>query len=156
MSNDEQTAAGAAAAEPAPVADVEAIAQDPTDAEPAMAEAVRAGRAVAALADAVLAEDSQTAAAKAAAPEASAPAEAQPAAVRESPDAHPLPISVGRIVLVQIGDAVMPGIVSRVHNQHVLGVHVCVPRPHNPVVYYDPVRYDAAGGSMTWRWPPRV
>src|SRR5690606_25887132 len=101
---------------------------------------------VAELADAVLAEDGQTAAEQAA-PEAPAPAEAQPAAVlelpvRESPDANPVPISVGRIVLVQIGDAVMPGIVSRVHNQHVLGVHVCVPRARNPVVYYDPVRYD--------------
>lgn len=140
MSNDAQAAAGAAAAEPAPAADVEAIAQDPTDAEPAMAEAVRAGRAVAALADAVLAEDSQAAAEQAAAP----------------PDASPLPISVGRIVLVQIGDATMPGIVSRVHNQHVIGVHVLLPRAHQPVVYYDPVRYDAAGGGMTWRWPPRV
>lgn len=78
MSHDEQTAAAASAAEPAPVADAEAIAQDPTDAEPAMAEAVRAGREVAELADAVLAEDSQTAAEQAAAP----------------PGAHPLPTRV--------------------------------------------------------------
>lgn len=87
--------------------------------------------------------------------------EAQPPAVlelpvRESQHANPLPISVGRIVLVQIGGEVMPGIVSRVHNQDVIGVHAFVPRTHNPVVYYDPVRYDAAGGGMTWRWPPRV